>query len=125
MTPYRKNSTLAEAVKAAVIRDAGLFERMERDPDVLRDPRHPDLPDLLHQAMAVKAAVVEADEREAGERAVLNFGHTFGHALEAATGTGTNLVDPILECARAYCTLFEIREAMEKVFGSYKEPVFF
>jgi len=46
-------------------------------------------------------------------------------ALEAATGTGTNLVDPILECARAYCTLFEIREAMEKVFGSYKEPVFF
>ena len=46
-------------------------------------------------------------------------------ALEAATGTGMNLVDPILECARAYCTLFEIREAMEKVFGSYKEPVFF
>jgi len=81
-------SGLAEAVKAAVIRDAGLFERMERDPDVLRDPRHPDLPDLLHQAMAVKAAVVEADEREAGERAVLNFGHTFGHALEAATGFG-------------------------------------
>ena len=46
-------------------------------------------------------------------------------ALEAAAGTGSNLVDPILECARAYCTLFEIREAMEKVFGSYKEPVFF
>jgi len=46
-------------------------------------------------------------------------------ALEAAAGTGANLADPILECARAYCTLFEIREAMEKVFGSYKEPVFF
>ena len=46
-------------------------------------------------------------------------------ALESAAGTGENLVDPILECARAYCTLFEIREAMEKVFGSYKEPVFF
>ncbi len=45
--------------------------------------------------------------------------------LEAAAGTGSNLVDPILECARAYCTLFEIRDAMEKVFGSYKEPVFF
>jgi methylmalonyl-CoA mutase N-terminal domain/subunit len=46
-------------------------------------------------------------------------------ALEAAARTDRNLVDPILECARAYCTLFEIREAMEKVFGSYKEPVFF
>ncbi len=46
-------------------------------------------------------------------------------ALKSAAGTDTNLVDPILECARAYCTLFEIREAMEKVFGSYKEPVFF
>ncbi|MFC1791582.1 methylmalonyl-CoA mutase family protein [Gemmatimonadota bacterium] len=46
-------------------------------------------------------------------------------ALEAAAGTDANLVDPILECARADCTLFEIREAMERVFGSYKEPVFF
>jgi len=46
-------------------------------------------------------------------------------ALEAAAATGANLVDPILECARAYCTLYEIREAMEKVFGSFKEPVFF
>jgi methylmalonyl-CoA mutase N-terminal domain/subunit len=46
-------------------------------------------------------------------------------ALEAASATDANLVEPILECARAYCTLFEIRDAMEKVFGSYKEPVFF
>jgi len=46
-------------------------------------------------------------------------------ALESAAGTEENLVEPILECARAYCTLYEIREAMEKVFGSYKEPVFF
>lgn len=46
-------------------------------------------------------------------------------ALEAATGTDTNLVDPILECARVYCTLYEVREAMEGVFGNYKEPVSF
>jgi len=45
--------------------------------------------------------------------------------LEAAAGSDENLVEPILECARAHCTLFEIREAMERVFGSYKEPVFF
>ena len=46
-------------------------------------------------------------------------------ALEAACATDENLVPYILECARTYCTLFEIRHAMEKVFGSYKEPVFF
>jgi len=46
-------------------------------------------------------------------------------ALTRACETGENLVPRILDCARAYCTLYEIRYAMEKVFGSYKEPVFF
>jgi methylmalonyl-CoA mutase N-terminal domain/subunit len=46
-------------------------------------------------------------------------------ALTAACGTDENVVPRILECARAYCTLYEIRAAMEEVFGAYKEPVFF
>jgi len=46
-------------------------------------------------------------------------------ALRAASDQGENLVPLILECARTYCTLYEIRHAMEGVFGSYKEPVFF
>ncbi len=46
-------------------------------------------------------------------------------ALTAACRGDENLVPRILDCARAYCTLFEIRHAMEEVFGSYKEPVFF
>jgi methylmalonyl-CoA mutase N-terminal domain/subunit len=46
-------------------------------------------------------------------------------ALTSACRTGENLVPKILDCARAYATLFEIRHAMETVFGSYKEPVFF
>ncbi len=45
--------------------------------------------------------------------------------LEAACRSDDNLVPRILECARAYCTLYEIRHAMETVFGAYKEPVFF
>ena len=45
--------------------------------------------------------------------------------LRESSLTGENLVPRILECARAYCTLYEIRRAMEDVFGSYKEPVFF
>ncbi|MDZ7780117.1 MAG: methylmalonyl-CoA mutase family protein [Gemmatimonadota bacterium] len=46
-------------------------------------------------------------------------------ALENASRDGENVVPYILDCARAYCTLFEIRHAMENVFGAYKEPVFF
>jgi methylmalonyl-CoA mutase N-terminal domain/subunit len=46
-------------------------------------------------------------------------------ALRDACGTGDNVVPKILDCARAFCTLYEIRAAMEDVFGAYKEPVFF
>ena len=46
-------------------------------------------------------------------------------ALETSCREGTNVVPGILDCARAGCTLYEIRHAMEKTFGSYKEPVFF
>ena len=47
------------------------------------------------------------------------------HALRAAARTDENVVPFILDCARAYCTLFEIRAALEDVFGAYREPVFF
>jgi methylmalonyl-CoA mutase N-terminal domain/subunit len=46
-------------------------------------------------------------------------------ALRAAARTSENLIPRILDCARAYCTLYEIRAAMEEVFGAYREPVFF
>jgi methylmalonyl-CoA mutase N-terminal domain/subunit len=46
-------------------------------------------------------------------------------ALRKAAGTSENLMPHILDCARAYCTLYEIRAAMESVFGAYREPVFF
>jgi methylmalonyl-CoA mutase, N-terminal domain len=46
-------------------------------------------------------------------------------ALRQAARTSENLMPFILDCARAYCTLYEIRAAMETVFGAYREPVFF
>jgi methylmalonyl-CoA mutase N-terminal domain/subunit len=46
-------------------------------------------------------------------------------ALRAAAKTDANVIPYILDCARAYCTLYEIRRAMEDVFGAYREPVFF
>ena len=47
------------------------------------------------------------------------------NALRDAARTSKNLMPYILDCARAYCTLYEIRAAMEAVFGAYREPVFF
>jgi methylmalonyl-CoA mutase N-terminal domain/subunit len=47
------------------------------------------------------------------------------NALRDAAKTKENLIPYILDCARAYCTLYEIRAAMEAVFGAYREPVFF
>jgi methylmalonyl-CoA mutase N-terminal domain/subunit len=46
-------------------------------------------------------------------------------ALRAAARGTENVVPRILDCARSYCTLFEIRAALEDVFGAYREPVFF
>jgi 3-dehydroquinate synthase len=82
----------AEVVKYGLIRDRRFYEWLEAkasellagDPALCRD--------AVLRSCAAKAAIVAADERESGERAVLNFGHTFGHALEAATGFGDALL---------------------------------
>jgi shikimate kinase/3-dehydroquinate synthase len=79
-------SGLAEAVKAGCVGDPALVELLEREAErvLRRDPEV--LGALIRRSVAVKAAIVARDEREAGERALLNFGHTLGHALEAEGG---------------------------------------
>jgi len=81
-------SGLAEVVKHGMIADAAFFESLERQADriLARDPDA--LQKIVARSCAIKARVVEADEREAGLRAMLNFGHTVGHAIEAALGYG-------------------------------------
>jgi 3-dehydroquinate synthase len=81
-------SGLAEVVKHGMIADPVLFQRLEEQADriLARDP--PALQEIVRRSCAIKARVVEADEREAGLRAMLNFGHTVGHAVEAARGYG-------------------------------------
>src|SRR6516225_10098896 len=76
---------LAEVVKHAVIADAPMFARLERDLDkILRRDREA-LGSLIPRNVEIKARVVSRDERESGLREILNFGHTFAHALESAT----------------------------------------
>jgi 3-dehydroquinate synthase len=78
---------MAEVIKHGAIRDAALFERLERDLErVLALDDEALLLDVLERAIAVKADVVARDERETGVRTHLNFGHTLGHAVEALRG---------------------------------------
>jgi len=76
---------LYEIIKAGVIRSAPLFRLLaERREEVLRQV--PEVVDgIIAEAVRIKAEVVSLDERESGLRRILNFGHTFGHALEAET----------------------------------------
>ncbi len=77
----------AEVIKHAVIRDAGLFTHLESiaDPTSLSGET---LAAIIRRAVRVKIDIVNADERETGERMLLNYGHTLGHAIEAACGYG-------------------------------------
>jgi len=79
-------SGLFEAMKYGVIRNPAIFDLMEREREALLRREGALLEKLITECIQVKADVVSADERESGERRILNFGHTIGHALEAETG---------------------------------------
>lgn len=89
LTERDYRSGLAEVVKHALLADEALAARIEREWEAISAREHRPLSLLIRDAAAIKAAVVSADEREAGERALLNFGHTFGHAIEREAGYGT------------------------------------
>jgi len=79
---------LAEAIKCALAFDPALLDTLERDLDRLLAREVEACESVIARCCELKAAVVVADEREAGPRALLNLGHTFGHALERALGYG-------------------------------------
>ncbi len=79
---------LGECVKHAVIRDATLLDFIQTNAQAILDCDSEIMCDLVARNVAIKAQVVAADEREAGVRAHLNFGHTIGHAIESLAGYG-------------------------------------
>jgi 3-dehydroquinate synthase len=76
----------AEVVKTAAVADARWFRRIEGAVEALRARDAESLEQLVFRSMEIKARVVRRDERESGRRAMLNFGHTVAHALEAVSG---------------------------------------
>lgn len=82
----------AEVVKYGLIRDPAFFHWLEAHGADLVDGERPALEHAVLESCRAKAEVVAADERESGLRGLLNLGHTFGHALEAETGYGDELL---------------------------------
>ncbi|MBE2214804.1 MAG: 3-dehydroquinate synthase [Opitutaceae bacterium] len=83
---------MAEVIKYGLLADAALFTDLERAP--MTSPDDPRLAGIVRRCCAIKATVVQADEREtasSGGRALLNLGHTFAHAIEAVAGYGQYL----------------------------------
>ena len=77
---------MAEVIKYGVIADAGLFTYIEGRLDEILRREYGALAHLVARSCEIKADVVAGDEREQGRRAILNFGHTMGHAIETQTG---------------------------------------
>jgi 3-dehydroquinate synthase len=79
-------SGLAEVIKAGFIADPVILDLVEADPKAAARPGGPHERELVERAVAMKAGVVAADLREAGQREFLNYGHTLGHAIERVEG---------------------------------------
>ncbi len=88
LPPREYASGIAEVIKYGAITDLAFFEYLEQHMEALvaRDPEV--LIDVIARCCEIKADVVAKDERESGLREILNFGHTFGHAIEAGLGYG-------------------------------------
>ena len=80
---------MAEAVKHGVIADRRYFDALEQEHGAVTAREAGALERVVRRSVEIKAAVVAADEREAGRRAILNFGHTVGHAIEATAKFAT------------------------------------
>ena len=91
LPPREYRTGLAEIVKIGALGDAAFLAQLEHDPMALNAREDAALTRAIAHACAYKAGVVMRDETEQGERALLNFGHSFAHALETVTGYSTLL----------------------------------
>ncbi|MCC7484129.1 MAG: 3-dehydroquinate synthase [Burkholderiales bacterium] len=88
LPPRELAAGLAEVIKYGAIHDPAFFDWLEANVARLVAREAEALTWAIERSCAIKAGIVAGDERETGERALLNYGHTFGHAIETATGYG-------------------------------------
>jgi len=108
--PERELSAgLAEVIKYGPIADMELLDWLELNVDALRSRDPSALAHAVRRSCEIKASVVGQDEREAGLRAILNFGHTFGHAIEAGMGYGAWLHGEAVGCGMVMAAMLSQR----------------
>jgi 3-dehydroquinate synthase len=98
LPPRELRAGLAEVIKYAPIADPALLDWLEQHVDALLAGDAEALAFAVQRSCEIKADVVGSDEREGGRRAILNFGHTFGHAIEAGLGYGQWLHGEAVAC---------------------------
>jgi 3-dehydroquinate synthase len=108
--PERELSAgLAEVIKYGASIDAEFLAWLERHVEALRARDRGPLAHAVRRSCEIKAAIVQSDEKEAGLRAILNFGHTFGHAIEAGLGYGEWLHGEAVGCGMVAATRLSAR----------------
>lgn len=100
---------LAEVIKHGAIIDAEFFSWIETNIDALRRKEATALAYAVKRSCEIKADVVRQDEREGGLRAILNFGHTFGHAIESGLGFGKWLHGEAVGCGMVMAAELSLR----------------
>ena len=75
-------SGMGEVIKHGLIKDADYYEWIKENIDAIKEREHEAVKEMIYQSCLIKGGVVERDPKEKGERALLNFGHTLGHAIE-------------------------------------------
>jgi len=116
LPPRELSAGLAEVIKHGAIADASFLDWIEANTNALLACHIEAMSHAVLRSCEIKSAVVSADEREGGVRATLNFGHTFGHAIEAGMGYGEWLHGEAVACgmvmgAKLSCLLQKITQA--------------
>ncbi|QWD93347.1 3-dehydroquinate synthase [Polynucleobacter asymbioticus] len=116
LPPRELSAGLAEVIKHGAIADASFLDWIEANTNALLACDIEAMSHAVLRSCEIKSAVVSADEREGGVRATLNFGHTFGHAIEAGMGYGEWLHGEAVACgmvmgAKLSCLLQKITQA--------------
>jgi len=112
--PQRELSAgLAEVIKYGPIADAAFLDWIEQHLDALLERDAAALAHAVRRSCDIKARVVGQDERESGLRAILNFGHTFGHAIEAGLGYGSWLHGEAVGCGMVMAAELSVRLGLQ------------
>jgi 3-dehydroquinate synthase len=112
LPPREMSAGLAEVIKYGPIADPAFLTWIEAHIEALRACDKPALAHAVQRSCEIKACVVGQDEREAGLRAILNFGHTFGHAIEAGLGYGVWLHGEAVGCGMVLAAALSARLGM-------------